>query len=229
HHYSRKGSGENTVGISPEEDSLRVKLEKIVDYRNKHMPDKDIWITEFGYDTHPTSPQRAPGIKNMSSEEVQAQWLVRSYLEIAAAGIDRAAMYMLRDVDPESPIKYATSGLTSDKNTNWQPKTSWYYVYTLKNILKNMRFEESKIVAGAYVYAFHDGNGKKALAIWSPTSESKVIDNFVLKLRDNVKDAKLITLEHGEIEGVAIPLKLKENTVTLTVGECPIFLTYSIN
>lgn len=229
HHYSRKGSGENTVGISPEEDSLRVKLEKIVDYRNKHMPDKDIWITEFGYDTHPTSPQRAPGIKNMSSEEVQAQWLVRSYLEIAAAGIDRAAMYMLRDVDPESPIKYATSGLTSDKNTNWQPKTSWYYVYTLRNILKNMRFEESKIVAGAYVYAFHDGNGKKALAIWSPTSESKVIDNFVLKLRDNVKEAKLITLEHGEIEGVAIPLKLKENTVTLTVSECPIFLTYSIN
>lgn len=92
-----------------------------------------------------------------------------------------------------------------------------------------MRFEESKIVAGAYVYAFHDGNGKKALAIWSPTSESKVIDNFVLKLRDNVKEAKLITLEHGEIEGVAIPLKLKENTVTLTVSECPIFLTYSIN
>lgn len=231
HHYSRKGKGENTVGICPEEDSLRAKLEEIVAYRNKHMPDKDIWITEFGYDTHPASPQRAPKIKNMSSEEVQAQWLVRSYLEIAAAGIDRAAMYMLRDVDPESSTKYATSGLTSDKKSGWKPKTSWYYVYSLKNILKNMLFKESKIIEGVYIYEFYDINNKnkKALAVWSPTSEAKVIHNFDIQLNANIPEVDIVTLKHGTTEGISKPLEVKEGSVSLTISERPIFVIWNSN
>src|SRR5690606_32247785 len=75
HHYSNNRTikkGLSVTGISPEEDSLRQKLIQIVEYRNREMPGKEVWLTEFGYDTHPQSPQRAPAIGSMSQEEVQA-------------------------------------------------------------------------------------------------------------------------------------------------------------
>src|SRR5690606_12979922 len=93
HHYSNSSGGQDVAmkdGISPEDDSLKYKLKEIVDYRNRYLPGKEIWLSEFGYDTNPNSPQGVKVIGQNDEYEVQAQWLIRSYLEMAAAGIDRA-------------------------------------------------------------------------------------------------------------------------------------------
>lgn len=231
HYYSRKEEEKKIVGISPEEDSVRIKLEKIVAYRDKYMPDKEIWITEFGYDTHSASPQRAPKIKDMGSEEVQAQWLVRSYLEIAAAGIDRAAMYMLRDVDPQSATKYATSGLTSDKKNGWKPKPSWYYIYTLKNVLKDMQFVERANTKGINIYKFeHINDSRIAFVVWSPTSEARVIKNFELKIKNKSRIIKAtkIMFKDGNINGVSNNLEVNNDIVKLSVCETPVFVVLDV-
>src|SRR5690606_21447427 len=113
--------------------------EALIKFRDSYLPEKEVWITEFGYDTHPNSVQRAPSIGQLSQDEVQGAWLVRSYLELAAAGVDRAAMYMLRDTENNnSGVQFSASGLTGNKNTNHSPKPSWFYVYTLKNALEGM-------------------------------------------------------------------------------------------
>lgn len=227
HFYSRKEKGGETVGISPEEDSVRQKLEAIVSYRDKYMPDKQIWITEFGYDTHPQSPQRSPKIKDLSIEIVQAQWLVRAYLEIAAAGIDRAALYMLRDTNPSSATKYVTSGLTSDKKSGWKPKPSWYYIYTLKNVLKDMQFKENTYERGVNIYKFkHIKEKCIAYVVWSPTSEAKVIENFDLEITEKSGTNKItkILIQDGSIEGVRHDIELSGGSVKLDVSETPVFL-----
>jgi hypothetical protein len=123
HSYSNNigGQGASRIGISPEADRLKDRLKELVDYRNRYLPGKELWLSEFGYDTHPASVQRAPAIGATSEEEVQARWLARSFLAIAAAGFDRAAQYMLRDVSPESTTKYDTSGLVTQKG-EWKPK-----------------------------------------------------------------------------------------------------------
>jgi hypothetical protein len=125
HHYSNDigGQGNSQVGISPEADKLKERLEKLVDYRNRYLPTKELWITEFGYDTHPASIQRAAAIGTTPAEEVQTNWLVRSYFLLAAAGVDKAAQYMLRDVDPNNATQYSTSGLVTQKG-EWEPKTA---------------------------------------------------------------------------------------------------------
>lgn len=227
HFYSK----DENKGISPEEDSIRQKLEAIVAYRDEFMPDQEVWITEFGYDTHPHSPQRAPKIRDISREEVQAQWLVRAYLEIAAAGVDKAAMYMLRDVDPTLATKYATSGLTSSKESGWQPKISWFYIYTLKNVLKNMQYVNRKTVEGVNIYEFGnvDDTNKKALVVWSPTSEAKTIKNFNLTINDPVTAVKLTTMKNGAINGVSTMLTVNKSSVSLTVDESPVFVTWDKN
>src|SRR5690606_20601358 len=109
---------------SPEEDGLKARVEKLANWRNEHLPDLELWISEFGYDTHPNSPQRAAQIKDFSRERVQAQWLTRSYLVMAAGGVDRVQMYMMRDVDPSCATQYCTSGLTSSQATGYVPKPS---------------------------------------------------------------------------------------------------------
>ncbi len=125
HTYSNDigGQGSSRTGISPEDDRLKDRLQELVNYRDRYLPDKEIWLTEFGYDTHPASVQGARAIGDTSVEEVQARWLVRSFLEIAAAGVERAAQYMLRDAAAGNPTKYSTSGLVTEKG-QWKPKPS---------------------------------------------------------------------------------------------------------
>jgi hypothetical protein len=229
HHYScdKDQYHNQTQSFSPEEDKLKEKVKKIVDYRNKEMAGKEIWITEFGYDTHPGSPQGVPMIKGFSAEEVQAQWLIRSFLILSSTGIDKAALYMLRDVN-DSPSKYTTSGITYSKHKKWAPKTSWFYVYSLKNILKGMRFyqEESHKQAKIYIYQNADGS-KKTYAIWLPTSKGETITDFTLQVPDSLKRKKitLFELTDNSINGKSTPLDDK-HLHRLTLSETPIFIGF---
>jgi hypothetical protein len=68
----------------------------------------------------------------------QGMWIVRSYLYLALARVDRAQMFMLADVD-NSGNKFATSGLTTSKASSYTPKKSWYMLSTLTNLLRHTR------------------------------------------------------------------------------------------
>src|SRR5690606_18787840 len=50
HHYCNtvgKQHGEaDAYGISPEEDQLKAKLEKVVAWRDRHLPGKELWLSE---------------------------------------------------------------------------------------------------------------------------------------------------------------------------------------
>src|SRR5690606_29656477 len=45
HHYSNDGGfqGAGTVGVSPEADQLKNKVEAIADYRDRYLPGKELW------------------------------------------------------------------------------------------------------------------------------------------------------------------------------------------
>ncbi|WP_372633154.1 fibronectin type III domain-containing protein [Cohnella sp.] len=229
HIYSNdsvNGSPE-TVGISPEASQFKERLETFVDYRNRYMPDKEMWITEFGFDTHPTSVQRAPAIGSTSQFEVQAQWLVRSYLAAAAAGVDKAAMYMLRDVNPNSSTKYDNSGLISSQNTGGVPKISWYYVYTLKNRLTGMRYsgEQASGNANVKIYKFKNATSTNGgYVIWSPTSNNTTVNDYQLSLTGTPSSATLVTMQNGDTDGVPSALTVSGGKVTVNVSERPIFV-----
>ena len=149
---------QSTFGGSPESTRLKDTLRVFADYRDSlemaYGIELELWLSEFGYDTYTTSPGEksnvAPAIGDNDNFEVQAQWLVRSYLELFAAGVDRAMMFDLRDecTDPHNPNSYcglfSSSGLLENIYNGFKPKTSWYYTYTLKNVLTGMVFDEDK-------------------------------------------------------------------------------------
>lgn len=230
HRYSNDAGQQHAIGhhgVSPEEDDLKGNMEALVRWVRENMPEiSEVWITEFGYDTNPASPQHAPSFAGFSHKEVQAQWLVRSYLAIAAAGVDRAAMYMLRDVADNGGGVFQTCGLVSSKESGWQPKPSWWYVYTMKNHLTGMRYSR-EIPSGnnnVWIYEFeHTTNGSKAYAVWCPTSSGTTVNGYSLNV-GGANSARLVELKEGKINGDESLLNVNNGTVNINVSERPVFV-----
>jgi hypothetical protein len=226
HHYSNSAAEHTSprIGISPEEDLLREKMSEFVQFRNLKMPDKEIWVSEFGYDTWTGSTQGVAAISGQSAEETQAQWIVRSFLALAAAGVDRAVLFALSDAgDPK--ILYNTSGLLSNTEGNIVPKISWYYVSVLRNIMRGMHFntEIDSSDPEIRIYKFSDSlNQKDVYAIWCPTAKGRRAGyTFAGHGQSNVK---IVSLVNGSITGETKVRKVIDNSLTLEVSERPLFL-----
>jgi hypothetical protein len=230
HHYSNDAGGQGgrpTVGISPEADGLRERFQRIVQWRDQFLPGKEVWVSEFGYDTNPKSTQRAPAIGAADTEEVQGQWIVRSFLALAAAGVDRAQLYMLRDVDADSAVQYDSSGVTSSKATHHQPKRAWYYVAALRHILRGTRFD-CDVPSGddrvrIYRFCSEYASPRRVYAVWCPTGDQAQVNGFSLDL-PNASAATVITLEPQSTTGQKTPVPVENGKITVSVTERPIFV-----
>lgn len=229
HNYLGNNSNFNlsTQGISPEAGGLREFLATFVAYRDSLMPGTELWLSEFGYDTNNNSPISVPTIGNFTQYQVQGQWLVRSYLETIAAGFDRAMIFDLRDVctGPFCTL-FTSAGLLETQFNDFKPKDSWYYVYTMKNVMTDMIFDEDLSACSDLscprVYRFIDPNNsnKRIYALWQPTSDGSTT-TFPLPL-EGATSATLVELGTPSIKGITSPLS--GLAPTITVSESPVFV-----
>jgi len=222
HDYCFSGS----QGCSPEKAKLKEKMQEKVNFRNTYFPNAEIWLSEFGWDRDPGSPLCAVAHAGFDANEVQAQWIVREYLILAAAGIDRAQVYMIDDaVNEDSPMRHMTSGLIAFRGDERLP--SWYYTATLKNRLDTMVFE-GEVVSGSpdvWVYSFKEKDKNAgAYALWCPTEDGTQVNGYTLALPKGVKKASVVTLEDKNINGVETALKINDGAVTVDISERPIFV-----
>ncbi|NWJ52616.1 MAG: hypothetical protein HXX14_17290 [Bacteroidetes bacterium] len=226
HHYSNSAAEHQKPikGISPEEDHLREKMNRFVQFRNEQMPDKQIWVSEFGYDTWAGSTQGIPTVAGQSIEETQGQWIVRSFLELSAAGIDRAILFALSDSgDPK--VRYNTSGLLKDSAGITVPKRSWYYVSALRNVMQDMYFQ-GDVKTGdpdLRIYHFADASKQNDLyALWYATSRGKK-GSFTFNIKGQ-PTVRVVSLANGFPMGVVTDYPVTENGVSLNVSERPVFM-----
>ncbi len=229
HHYCNSGGeqGQLKEGICPEEDGLKERLKEIMAFREEFLPGIEIWVTEFGYDSNPKSPQSLKPPAGMEREAVRGAWILRTYLLLAQAGVDRAALYMLRDVNAQDGTQFASSGLTGSKEQKWNLKPAWYYVVTLKHHLTGLRFAEESPTGNPSVwcYRFQSENGKRvAYALWSPTAEGKLVAGYALKLKSKAQSVKHIQFADKQPKGVVKPLPVVGGAVKVDVGETPILI-----
>ena len=118
------------------------EIQAVVAWRNENEPDVDVWLSEFGWDTDPHSPNRVPVYGGHTANEVQGMWIARAFLVLAANGLERAHQFMLRDTTEGGWVQFMTSGLVTTMTSSppWAPKPSWYMVKTLVSALGHMRF-----------------------------------------------------------------------------------------
>ncbi len=233
HHYSNISGGQGAnlkQAISPEDDSLKYKLAEIVEYRDRYLPGKEIWLSEFGYDTNPNSPQGVKPIGDNDVFEVQAQWLVRSYLEIAAAGLDRAHVYFFADLNSKNPNKFNSSGIVNEKWNKFQPKVSWYYIYCMKNALTGYRFasEISSNHPDVIIYKFEKDDDASCMYVaWCKTSLDKKISNYQLDIEED-KGVQILELSSTERYATEKEAKYDNNgNILLNLSERPVLIRTS--
>lgn len=250
HHYCTDGSGlfyqDAKTGICPEADSLKAKLKEVVAYRNAELPGVEIWLSEFGYDTDPQSNRRAPAIGNTDAYEVQGQWMLRSYLEMAAAGIDKAFWYMLEDVvsdGPNSRWQYNTCGLVKDAaypadqhtHASYEKKPSWYYLHGFRDVIGEARFvqelPQNDPSIHVYEFAFDQvavDTKNAILVVWYGTAENKQASNVKINIGAST-NARYFTLTKNEQQTTTSPILLGNGPILSVpkLTEMPAFISIS--
>ena len=232
--------GTTSVGISPEEAQITKTLSQLLAIRDKYYPEKEFWITEFGWDTNQSyaTATSAHGYENKETgvsytgREVQAMWLTRTYLLLSAIGVDKATMYMCEDcgVEEESVGKYGTAGVIGFKydekeNVVEFKKDSYYYLSTLKNALFDYTFNQ-QIEAydeNVTIYQYKTAEGKIAYAVWCGTSDGTVVNNYQLRIDSD--SATLIENEYGDEDGLKSTISADSlGYVSVNVSEKPIYI-----
>lgn len=233
HHYCNTRSEQHPEGeahgISPEEDHLKEKLQKLVKWRNENLPDKEIWLSELGWDTDSSTYQSAAqGHKlfpdKISMEEIQGQWLVRGYLACAAAGVDRMMMFLANDLKNYPHGVYGKCGFIT---VNEEYKPSWYYVKTLKNALTGMVFldEYPSENENVWIYRFKNlQTGKGAYVLWCPTADGTTIADYEFKLTGNASNAVKISLEDKQETGIHEKQTISNQSIKLNISERPVII-----
>ena len=238
HHYMTKQvvieGNTFTVGASPEEGKLKEVMSNFVNLRDKYYSDKEVWITEFGWDTNQSyiTATSAHAYGDYTGRQVQAMWLTRAYLLLSSAGVDKATMYMCEDsgADTEVVDKYGTCGVIgyerdADGNLVEVKKDSYYYMYTLKNTLGNFRFnrEITAYDENVMIYEYVSDDGRTAYAVWCKTSDGTTSDNY--QLRIGADSATLVEAVYGDIDGVETKLTSDDvGCVSINVSENPVYV-----
>lgn len=229
HHYWDTGWAGSPQ--SPEEGHMKEWLEQFVQFRDRYLPGKELWLTEFGYDTSKgMDPLGYWGSRTSTqSEQMQADWIIRGFLASLSAGIDRTTQYMIRDAndDPNNNIQYSSSGFTSTRNTGEVPKISYYYMYAFKDALKGMVFDKAvqAIDPNVWIYTFKSLAGSKnAYVVWSPTRNGSKVNGYKLQLDGKPSRVTSIELTDKDTDGVAKELSVQNGAVKVNVSETPLIV-----
>jgi hypothetical protein len=207
----------------PKLDYLR-RVERLIAWRDQHAPGKEVRITEFGWDAS-TKPAPTTGTFSKwvgSSEQEQAQYLVRSFLVFSKYDVARAYIFFFDDKD--EPQIHGSSGLTR----NGRPKPAFYAVAHLRRTLGDYRFHRvlRETQDNGFVYEFiHGDNPKRRIwAVWSATGSGQR------------RPIQLKTEGMKLVEVTRMPLTEKEapkehpfflaETVTVECTESPLFLEW---
>ena len=227
-------AGKVYMGVSPEEGNIVGAFDVIREFRDTYYPDMEIWLTEFGWDTNQSfkTATSAHAYGDYTGRQVQGMWLIREYLLLSSIGVERAAMYMSRDCGPEetSVGKYGTSGIVCAPHerkgyvVQGNKKDSYYYIYTVKELLKDTHFAEAMEADydNMNVFRYENDEGKSVYAVWCTTMDNRKVPGVAVPVASET--ATLVELENLTIRGKRTALTAENGYVYVDVSEKPVFI-----
>src|SRR5665213_3641289 len=151
HSYAFKEKWPTWRRSYPEDPSIRFlkDVRDVIAWGDAHAPGKQVWLTEFGYDSATMPPKPGPWEKWVGvTDERQAQYIVRSFLTLSSTRLERAYLYFFDDKD-EAQL-HGASGITR----NFKPKPSFYAMTQLYRTLGDYRFTRAVAHEEGKLYCF---------------------------------------------------------------------------
>lgn len=245
HNYSYTGgsnqyAGGVQAGLPPELSNVLTAVDEFINYSNKYAAGREVWVGEWGIDVHPESPMSAPSYGPYSAEQTRGNWAMRTILEYAAHGLDRAQWYRLyQDYPTKNSDKDATQFATMALlRQNDLPGHITYTRTLVGDYFKQIGemgdyVFESRVSESPRVLKFR--NGKKIMyAVWAvedmkmPEGKKPVFTeisgNYLLRLPPNTT-IKLRRFVDGSGQMSSQEIKTK-GSYTVPFGSKPVFVTY---
>ncbi|HEX2909180.1 MAG TPA: hypothetical protein VH186_00125 [Chloroflexia bacterium] len=219
HQYSTDGK----TGLPPEQGQLEETARRVVQWRDAHAPQAEVWQTEFGWDTYASGTTHS---KYYSGEQNQANWILRGLVLYRAAGIDKAFVFTYSDETEQSTESYDSSGLVTFNN---HKKPAYYYLATMQDLIGDM-YLAAPVTTGrddvrAYLFRSPD-QSKGVTTIWKTSGNNSKVDNFSLQLPvAGSQSCTAVVPSATSLEPKRTPLKTDgKGFVNLTVTETMTFI-----
>jgi hypothetical protein len=139
----------------------------------------ELWVTEFGVDTRPPSWMYAKPFAGKSSEQLQAEWVLRTAMEYMRLGVARVMVFNGNDeAGAVNGGLYVNSGILygeGEAGKIFAPKPAFTALVAAVEHLKGLAYKKDESTAQARIMRF-EGGGKTKWAYWLPTAEGKVAE-----------------------------------------------------
>lgn len=197
--------------VTPESVYLATESELglMAEYRDELYPHVELFVSAFGYNTLDTESAY------YASEQLQADYLLRSMLIFSRLGIDQASICQLRDRDGD---EYNGFGVLNSDGT---PKIAHYYLSSAKTLLTGYTF--SSVVEnaqGAVVFELANESGDKIYAVWNAVSDDSVIENVMISAQG---ECTVYSLKSDSVELNSLSTSA-DGWITLNATKTPQFV-----
>ena len=197
-------------------------VEALCRWRDLNAEGKQVWITEFGYDSSTKTAEPTGDFAKWVgvTDEQQAQWLVRSLLVFSTMPVERAYIYFFNDSD--EPKLHASAGVTR----RFQPKPSYYALAHLQRVLGDYRFQRfvTNEPGRLRVQEYRKDPRKVAWVAWSPTGDKASISAVLDNLPGRLVSAERMPLARDATE--SLHPKVEQGRLEITVDENPLYLLF---
>ena len=219
HLYSNNAStpeGNATIGVAPELSSSLKTAQAFLAMSHRYANDMPVWVTECGYDLNTGSPQRAPAIGSEPAANVQADWILRTSLLYARAGIQRVFFYEMYDDNTANPTQYASSGLI---NANTTRRAAANYLMQVNKLFGNYTYKQS--LGSNPVVDVYQQNNRQAYVLYVPDQVGRTAS---YTLNTGTADSAFIYTPNPNDTLMAYTKVKLQGSLAVNVTETPTFV-----
>lgn len=213
--YVFKGNGIR-VAVNPEDRRSQVwSMANLARFRDANMPEKPIYVTEFGYDSKGGGEDCTHS--ECVSELEQAIYGTRMALILWRLGARQLDWYFFSNV-PYKSFLHNRSGLTGSIKSGFKPKLSFIVFQNLLQKIGPYHFEKV-LEENNRVYAYLLKNplsGKEMIIAWRPTSRKHKVEQWV-----NIPFDKKISSVNEIINNTNIPFKQGKGILSIKLSGIP--------
>jgi endoglucanase len=213
---SSSQSGTSSRGSAPEVTNANVIMDNFAKVTREVSNDLPLWITETGYDVHPSSPLKAIAIGDKSPAQTQADWALRSSLFAARHGVEKVFFYQMYDDNPAAGM-FGSSGLLNDDFTR-RPVSDFFF--QTNKLFGNYVYKET--IHSDPIVDRYELNGKSLFILAIPDEVGRTAEYTLNMNATGV--AKIYTPKAGSSDMDVQEKAIVDGKITVTVTETPIFV-----